>query len=1330
MSTNSNTQQINVFNKGMNTDTSDAYISSEQYRYAENLRPVTNEGETSGELRLIEGYKEIEQFLNEQEEVKAVTSIRNLIVILSNDDTAQIHVEDTVTGNTWYPFVAKNEKWDAEHYSLVTRYEDEDNIKLYVADGIHPLRAFTIHNGATNPDSFDDVDTAGGVNIFGGFGEIERISGSIKPAVVQYAYILYTENKGTSSVSPSTQPLSTYENSNPNKGVMSGFNTNVGYRVQINETKHTTPYEKILVYRITYTEVGQQPNIDLLYDDNLDENYYIFTDTGQEPIVSDASFAEFKSYTTVKIIPNYIESKNDYLFAAGINYTQGEDIQREYNKWDASAQITDDGYLDFNTEFPTWSSTDHSLDKWRGNETEHVKWYITYDELSADDPQYNQITDNHTSDKGLWRDEIYRYGIILYDINGYKWPVKWIADIRTPPASVCPIYSEWNGKLYAKPLHIVVCIKDLSSLFPKYEIVRCVRKTTDKHNICQGILGKAMYNDSIENSSSYYPSGLLTMCDVISNAYDTEHNTSVTTKKSNVYQFCSPEISYTKQIQDDISGNSQISVTPVYELTAKVQQKSPVTYMMNNLTTVWRKHSPGDSSITNDSPTPTVIRFGDSGYAMKLITGDSNNPDSLEVSGGNYVFAHPDSGWWQEYENTDITGAGSEKNLLVGKYGGIKYMKVSQNIIECAAELPSLVKNSKSIKSSNFKIIDSPDPFGFSKDEQFTYYNDTTPIKNYNFINWSAAMIEPYVQENLDGTNIQTVYKNGKNHGMGDTLAEEGETTNFYNYVYEYWAYRYPIGSGGRCMIFSSDEEYNYAGSYNKITIANLQNQNVTPYSGIKNAEYSEYSSFGNYFDNDGGEHIVRDGDCCIQLFYYNALHVWYDATFVYAPKMSTVYIVPVETEIDMNSDSGDSYKRNKSRYIQDVPVQNMLFYSQDKNAYMYNTAYSSEPTLNVSSAVSENDINNNRFDYRITYSLQKTNNETTDSWLKFMSANYIDVDTRYGEITDLRLFKNTLMFWQKDATGVLSVNERTMLQDVNETNIILGNGDVLQRYDYLTTEYGMKPNQQVETQSDTTLYWWDEYRKEILMYAGGQSIVPMKKPKQISALINKSTPQEHPKMVYDHKYNEVLMNIVNIPYEEYLKRFVGDLPVDSFDEVHYVMSFEYDKAYPIAYSELIQQFISVYTTPFEHAVTVNGSTYMFNDNKALKWNTEGIDLYPLLRYVVNNNSMFTKTYDNVQLGMGETFYYNEFYNSEPDTEKRDNQPLSFRFRTIGQLSTIDKNITNREYDLRFAVPRDRGQEYGGRMRGKTMQCELTSYSSSTDFSIRYIITKYRISWS
>ena len=48
-------QQVNTFLKGMNTDLSDSLLDSSQYRYAENLRLVTNTDSNSGELRLIEG---------------------------------------------------------------------------------------------------------------------------------------------------------------------------------------------------------------------------------------------------------------------------------------------------------------------------------------------------------------------------------------------------------------------------------------------------------------------------------------------------------------------------------------------------------------------------------------------------------------------------------------------------------------------------------------------------------------------------------------------------------------------------------------------------------------------------------------------------------------------------------------------------------------------------------------------------------------------------------------------------------------------------------------------------------------------------------------------------------------------------------------------------------------------------------------------------------------------------------------------------------------------------------------------------------------------------
>ena len=77
-----------------------------------------------------------------------------------------------------------------------------------------------------------------------------------------------------------------------------------------------------------------------------------------------------------------------------------------------------------------------------------------------------------------------------------------------------------------------------------------------------------------------------------------------------------------------------------------------------------------------------------------------------------------------------------------------------------------------------------------------------------------------------------------------------------------------------------------------------------------------------------------------------------------------------------------------------------------------------------------------------------------------------------------MKLFKDKLLFWQDKAFGIVSSNERTALTDTNNNQIILGNGGILQRFDYISTAYGMKPNQFVTTQSNHNLYFWDGYEK------------------------------------------------------------------------------------------------------------------------------------------------------------------------------------------------------------------------------------------------------------
>jgi hypothetical protein len=56
--------------------------------------------------------------------------------------------------------------------------------------------------------------------------------------------------------------------------------------------------------------------------------------------------------------------------------------------------------------------------------------------------------------RSLRRDEVYRYGIVLYDEHGSRTDVNWIADIRTPNANELPLTDKGNDYLYAVSLGI------------------------------------------------------------------------------------------------------------------------------------------------------------------------------------------------------------------------------------------------------------------------------------------------------------------------------------------------------------------------------------------------------------------------------------------------------------------------------------------------------------------------------------------------------------------------------------------------------------------------------------------------------------------------------------------------------------------------------------------------------------------------------------------------------------------------------------------------------------------------------------------------------------
>jgi hypothetical protein len=93
---------------------------------------------------------------------------------------------------------------------------------------------------------------------------------------------------------------------------------------------------------------------------------------------------------------------------------------------------------------------------------------------------------------------------------------------------------------------------------------------------------------------------------------------------------------------------------------------------------------------------------------------------------------------------------------------------------------------------------------------------------------------------------------------------------------------------------------------------------------------------------------------------------------------------------------------------------------------YAYDTVNNTVPTARTLIAESdEEDLYGTNMDYRVYHSEKKSNNERSDNWIRFKAADYIDVENRYGAITGLRKFNNSLVFWQETGAGILQVNER-----------------------------------------------------------------------------------------------------------------------------------------------------------------------------------------------------------------------------------------------------------------------------------------------------------------
>jgi hypothetical protein len=401
------------------------------------------------------------------------------------------------------------------------------------------------------------------------------------------------------------------------KGSDIGVNTGKGIRLSIYPS---SGFNRIRVVSIKYNSLNSVPVINIIADQDITTtpSTTYFYDTGVSNLGS-YTFEEFAIVGRSVFIASEIEEKNNYLFTANIlNDTWDVDFDARAYRFVSStaagsltvqhAAIFDSGswgsnawyniYNNFKingtTEIPTNADclnpyNDISLDSNRydtsptyihlynfkyqtdgttlGGSGKYISYSFIQKEfvISNTGTSYNEdycLNTDYSNVNieipytGYQRDEVYRFGIVFYDIKGRQSSVKWIGDIRFPyygdsytlqsgdvgPSNYSHSFS-YNGQIYGRALGIKFNI-NMSTAHSQgaisYKIVRARRKTIgDRNIIAQGVT-PTMFRYSDGQGLSY-------------RGYTIPYTGTTTLggipKESTILEFISPEISFNKDFE-------------------------------------------------------------------------------------------------------------------------------------------------------------------------------------------------------------------------------------------------------------------------------------------------------------------------------------------------------------------------------------------------------------------------------------------------------------------------------------------------------------------------------------------------------------------------------------------------------------------------------------------------------------------------------------------------------------------------------------------------------------------------------------------------------------
>lgn len=1302
----------------------------------------------------------------------------------------------------------------------IARYETPNIQKVYWTDGINPLRYMNINKECTtNGDPFTTDGDYWGVDKFELLPKVVLdkptitgiTTGTISTGMVFYAYQLYIENGAESAISYISDPLHVTSDSDYYSSDLyyegDGVDpvTSKGFIININMSGNNT-FDRLKLIRVHYESFNQVPSIYVAADIpiNLDNASITLTDTGS--IITELTAEEFAIDSTEIFICQELATKNNILFAGNIEkktFTIDDFDARAVRFRNYAEAVSGTGYvLTSVVDFTPEDDGDNILTWYANPNGVHIDIYNFKEWASI--PSDRTIT----AITGYLSDTIYlqyKEGSTIYE---------------TTSSTISITDTIWDGT----NLSFIVNSPDINFTINAPVITTCVLSSSvlssrTMFSYSYTATGATtVIADIVDTNHDYGTRSILqpTNADDL-DSWDTAGWSNYFDDHDGINNYNNPDNDLDPEKQfiyksdgmtlgaegpnveiefkwedfaiDDISGTASTYYVGTIADGSYSNYSSP----LNGGKLSWQrdevyrlfisfKNNRGQDtepkwicdlripkmidsiygvianrifSMTQARRVYPVIKIKSGSWPTDAVSAQvyrvpRNKEDRQIVT---QALAYPFtniSGWYLNRGNTalDYYSSGNENlvKLVSPEINITKNITKSGNdYLEFLTDFSSDYVSTGGYGSLNERSIikcrANTVRTAFAANDYTDIVNTTNVIPLDDQPNYSVGGVTFYNYNDVEyinakgSTGLVVKYSN-------NSWTAEGKTLALVNYKNNCWNSQY----GG-------------------LTYENRQFNNMIPCSDV-------IYTTGTWTDCNYGDTFITYFDVSTLLYDMDIAEGNYSSY----SKNESIY-VPIESSINCNLRSGGfethkQYNVAHSYMIQEELGAHMFtdtrdtlhVFNQTDDMYKYNTVYSQQPLLAALVSIDESRQTETVFDTQIKASLPKLNGEYVDSWTKFGVNETIEVDSLYGSLNALLEYGHSLYFWQDKAFGTLSVNDRSVIQDNNTSQLVLGTGGVLDRYDYISTQKGCEDKFSVVA-GVAGIYWIDRNNRSINRFAESLSDLALQKGVKSlflldENLINWSTYLS----VQDKENNEVIFTLAD---------YVNGSMVSPGINEH-----DLNKPFTLCFNETIDMFNSIYSfvpyvyipykntylTNSRHNVNVSNMpanllfVHNVNENVQARNNFYGLYYNDVIgryrskvRLAFNPYYLNTKVFDNlfingeVKISSNTTDVYKRNVNELMDNELCPVHDVLFYndYQTTGVTDLVYKsNLERRERVWSTVIPRNavnvpysfqandptietltHRTDFQERMRDKYLVCEFnTNIPTTNTDSYRFII--------